>query len=158
MNKISITYRLFALTMAFLMFTTSVGFSIHLHICQDHVKSASLFGDAPTCYELAGYANPVKKVVDDVCIKTKKHTHNGTTIDKKECCHNETLNFQSNSNQVISSTSIASERQLQQFVVAYVTAFVANNLDADRRITSYAHYKPPLIFRDIPVLVQSFLL
>ena len=158
MSKINITYRLFALTMALLMFVTSVGFSIDLHICQDHVKSASLFGDAPTCYELAGFKNPVKKVVDDTCKDKKEHQHNGTSIDKKECCHNEALNFQSNSNQVTSSTQILSNRQLQQFVIAYVAAFIGQDLNEARTSISFALYKPPLIPRDIPVLVQSFLL
>ncbi len=157
MHKINITYRLFAMTMALLMFVTSVGFSIDLHVCQDKVKSASLFGDAPTCYELAGYKNPVKEV-DEIHQKSKQHQHDGTSIDKKECCHNETLHFQSNSNQNVSSTQILSTRQLQQFVIAFVTNFVANDLKIEREITAFDSYKPPLIPRDIHVLVQSFLL
>ncbi len=157
MNKISTTYRLFALMMAFLVFTTSVGFSIDMHYCQDHLRSSSLFGKAPTCYEMAGMKKPVKTCELDN--KTHKHQHKGVSIDEKECCHNESIHFQSTTTQQVNTASSVTIQQLQQFVAAYFTAFFTSKYEPEGDANSFTNYNPPpLIQRDIYVLTEAYLL
>jgi len=153
MNRISNTYRLISLTLAFLVFTTSAGFSIDMHFCQDQLKSISLFGKAKTCHEKSEAA-PMKNCPHHKKMMTEKE---GCTEDK-DCCDNKTLQFQSDQDQQVQSSDFLISKQLQKFVVAYVAVFFTNDLSIESDASSYAQYKPPLIPRDIPVLFESFLL
>ena len=76
----------------------------------------------------------------------------------KDCCSNKTLQLQSDQDQKIQTNDFVVSKQLKQFVIAYVAVFFADDFDLQREATTFAHYKPPLIQRDIPVLNQTFLL
>ena len=65
---------------------------------------------------------------------------------KKPCCENE---FQA---QVIGS-SLSLE-----FVAAFFATFIGITYSSEADKTEYKNYSPPLIERDIPILVQSFLI
>lgn len=154
MNSISHTYRFFAITMAFLMFFTSVGFSMDMHFCGHQLKSFNLLGKAKNCYELAGVETPktCQEKTEAVSLP------DGCTLDKPDCCSNKTLHVQADQNQRSQSNDIAENISLQHIIlIARVfqsfkqTKIVSNTAD-------FLHYQPPLILRDIPVLVQSFLL
>ena len=49
--KTKAIHRITALTMAFLMFFTSVGFSVDIHYCKGDLKSFSLIGEASACHQ-----------------------------------------------------------------------------------------------------------
>ncbi len=76
------TYRITTLTMALLMFFSSVGFSIDFHYCKGEFKSLSLIGKAKSCHE-------GKKVC--------RHHTKDQNISKKDnnCCSNNELQVQS---------------------------------------------------------------
>ena len=82
----------------------------------------------------------------------------GNTISKKGCCSNKTLHFQSDQdqqNQVDNAVVISP--QLQYFVIAFVEVFINSSVvETDK--PSFALYKPPLIARDIYVLLETYLL
>ena len=56
------------------------------------------------------------------------------------------------------ATDVSFELNVQtiQFIQIFVSTFLIN-LPIETQISSYEQYKPPLINRDIPILVQSFL-
>lgn len=154
MTKTSYTYRFIALTLAFLMFFTSVGFAVDMHYCQGNLKSVSFFGKAKTCYEMAE-VTPMKECSNHQKMMGQKE---GCSIDKKDCCSNKTLHFQSDQDQQFQTSNFVVSTQLQQFVIAYVAVFFTNDFSIESDANSFAHYKPPVISRDISILVQSFLL
>lgn len=154
MNKISYTYRFIALTLAFLMLFTSVGFAVDMHYCQGKLKSVSFFGKAKTCHEMSDTAS-MKNCPHHQKIMEQKE---GCSIDKKDCCSNKTVYFQSDQDQQVQTSDFVVSKQLQQFVIAYVAAFFTNDFSIESDAVSFVLYKPPLISRDIYVLVQSFLL
>jgi len=139
--------------MAFLMFFTSVGFSIDMHFCGNHLQSFNLLGKAKDCTEMAATA------ATKGCQMHKKMTtpRDGYSIQKKDCCHNRTLNLQADLTSEIQTNDFMVSQQLQDFVVAFVVVFLQNR-PSKTTSSNFALYKPPLIPRDIPVLVQSFLL
>jgi hypothetical protein len=153
MNSTNKSYRFFALTMAFLMFYSSVGFSIDIHYCQGKLKSFSLFGKAKTCYEMT---KAVK--TSPQCQKLREQQSNDScSISKKNCCENNTLHFQSDQDQQVQATEFIVNQQLQQFIVAYIVVFFQNNF-TEKNASTLAFYKSPLIPRDIPVLFEAFLI
>ena len=145
------TYRIIAVGLALLMFTSSVGFAVDIHYCQGHVKSLSFFGNAKNCHEMSAMANcPHHKMMT----KAKP----GCAEDDKNCCDNKTLHFQSDQDQQIQAIDVLKDVQLKQFVLAFVSSFFLDNLISESDLPSFTKYRPPLISRDIPVLNQSFLL
>jgi len=138
--------------MALLMFLTSTGLSIDMHFCGDHLKSFNLFGKAKNCYELAG----VQPTKCDVPQKAQT-TNTGCSMSKKSCCHNQSLSLQADLEVDAEQGDFLISAQLQHFVVAFVATFLQDQRIEPRK-NYYSPYKPPLIARDIPVLIQSFLL
>ena len=148
------TYRLVALTLALLMFFTSVGFTMDMHYCQGKLKSFSLLGKAKNCHEkaakMANCPHHQKMTAD-----TKQE--NGCSMDQKDCCQNRMLHVQADQDLQKPAIDFLHNHQLQQFVVAYVLTFFSNQIISTDTI-AFARYKPPLIPRDIPVLFESFLI
>lgn len=150
MHRNSSTYRIFALTMAALMFCTSISFAVDLHYCKGDLKSFSLIGKAKTCHEMAQ--------AKAHCPHHAKMMQKASKMDEeKGCCENKTLHFQFDQDQQIESIDFAISTPSLQFLVAYVTVFVQKNISI-RHTPNFLTYKPPTIERNIPVLFQSFLL
>ena len=142
MNSFKQTYRFIALIMAALMFFTSVGFVVDMHYCSGELRSISFDGKAKTCHEGVGNDEaPVKDSSED-----------------RGCCSNKSMHIQFDQDQKLQITDIEVGREFKQFVIAYVAVFFLNHLNIECNAASYTQYKSPLILRDIPVLIQSFLL
>ncbi len=149
------TYRLFALTMALLMFFVSAGIAVDMHYCGGELKSVSFFGKAKTCHDM------VKKQPATMpnCPHHKKtSTKKPGCTEDKNCCSNKTLLLQSEGEQQLLSSDFVFSKRTKHFVAAFVQVFLANNYNKVNTSVSYTHHKPPLISRDISVLFQTFLL
>lgn len=156
MNFLRTIYRFFALTMAFLMFFTSVGFAMDMHYCGGQLKSVSFFGKAKTCHDIAEESEtPMMK---DCPHHKKMMAENKGCSEDKDCCSNKTVHLQSDQVQKNQTNDFVVSKELKQFAIAYVTVFFADDFNLEREAANFGHYKPPLIQRDIPVLNQTFLL
>jgi len=151
LNQISITYRIISLTMAFLIFLSSAGFSMDMHFCGANLKSFSLTGKAKNCFELAKTKTcpKHKKAIAAVEVECE--------MSKKDCCHNQTVHFQADLTPDIPANDFLISASLQDFVIAFVTVY-GEKPSFEPVVPNFIYYKPPLIPKDIPVLIQSFLL
>lgn len=136
--------------MAFLIFLTSAGFSIDMHFCGQHLKSFSLTGKAKNCFELAKTNKCPKH-------QTAALTTPECEQSKKNCCHNKTLHLQADLTPDIPANDFFISTELQDFVITFIAAYFENRPHQSIK-PDFAHYKPPLIPKDIPVFFQSFLL
>lgn len=150
MNSTRKTDRVISLALAFLVFVTSAGFSIDMHFCGNHLKSFSFMGKAKNCFELAKMGNCSKHKQSETAVPDCEMT-------KKDCCHNKTINLQADLTADVPVADGVMSMQLQTFIFSYVVAFYTDPL-VDTATSTYKLYKPPLLLRDIPVLIQSFLL
>ena len=168
MNSINSTYRFIALTMAFLLFTSSVGFSIDMHYCQGEFKSYAFFGKAESCHDKPEAVSKKKGCMHHQKMNAQKkgcsahqkmeQETKSCSMDEKDCCENKTMHFQADLDEQVKASIFVDNAPLQYFVAAFVTTFVARDFSIESEMASYANYKPPLIARDIPVLIESFLL
>ena len=142
MHLRSRTYRIFAFLLAALMFTTSTSFALDVHYCKGEIKSLSIFGKAKSCHE--------QKTVHTCPFHAKMQQQQ----EDSNCCDNEMTIVQADIDQVFSGVELTN---LQPFVVAFVQVFFLEHRFEQQDI-AFEHYKPPLIAKDIPILVQSFLL
>ena len=154
MKSASFTYRIIALTMAFLMFFASVGFTVDMHYCQGKLKTFSFFGKAKSCHDMG---EGMKDCPFHAKMKTADKS-DGNTIHKKGCCSNKTLHFQADDDQQNHLNKVGVfPVQLQYFVIAFAEIFI-NASFVEIKKSSFARYKPPLIPRNIYVLLETYLL
>lgn len=152
MKSISNTYRIFALTMAFVMFTSSVNIAMDMHYCLGKLKSVSFIGKAETCHDMASAKMPNCPQHQEM-----KGESDGCSISKKDCCDNKSVHIQSDIDELETSSELVVSQQLQNFIVAYVEVFFKNNY-IERTAQSFQYYHPPIVVKDIPVLHQTFLI
>jgi len=140
--------------MAILVLVSSTGFSIDVHYCQGQLKSFSLLGKAKSCHQ------EVKK---QHCKKHKKSCQSALSNQeklsscKKNCCSNKTFKVESNDEAKKLQSLKLSQKQVQ-FITVFVQVFLLEKTDLSRIILPHLNYIPPLMNKDIPVLIQSFLL
>jgi len=142
--------------MAFLMLLSSTGFSIDLHYCQGNVKSFSFFGKAKSCHVEVNESHCSKK--KKACHMTAPSMEQEQSGDcKKDCCSNKSFEISPD----IDAEKIQIERltipQLQ-FVSVFVEVFILGHADLSKLHIPHLNYIPPILNRDIPIFIQSFLL
>ncbi len=155
MPSISNTYRIIALTMAFVMFATTVNLAIDMHYCQGQLQSVSFFGKAETCHDRM--ATKMKNCPNHQKMMEEASSKEGCSMSKKGCCESKSFHIQSDLEQLNSSSEFVVSQELQQFITAFVAVFFQNDF-IEKSSHNFQHYHPPIVLKDIPVLNQSFLL
>jgi len=118
-----------------------IGVTVNLHLCGGQVQSIALFTKAKPCKDAP---NP--------CHGPQHHSK------QKGCCEEESivLKGKETNAEIKTATRITPSFSL----IAVILPVLYSIIDVDSFIATprYAYYKPPLIKRDITVLVQSFLI
>jgi len=130
-----------SLVLAALVFVSATSFTVSMHICMGQVRSIALLHDADNC----GMGS-----MDEAQPEAER-------IDWNSCCKDQTVVFDGNEYNV----KVTEKTQADSFtpVMFILPRFISALFEDDApAFTSYSPYKPPLIDRNIPVLVQSFLL
>lgn len=129
--------------LAALVLTSSISHSISIHFCGGEIESVAVFGQAKQCPEH-----------DNAC-----HYHgntNHTSISHKGCCEDATFKIDSDKYTYKITDKITVDGSQYIFLpVAYLVQEVNPFISFDRH---FSRYKPPLIERDITILVQTFLI
>lgn len=152
MKQQSLTYRAISLMLASLILLTSFSFSVDMHFCQGQFVSFGIFSKAKSCHELAAkmQACPFHKN------KTTDSLPRAAMGEEDGCCKNETVFVQSELEQCFS----ADENPIEDNQPSFLTNIsIENPIHLENfSINHFQSYKPPLLLRDIPLLIQSFLL
>ncbi len=143
-------YKHITLLLAFLMFFTSTGLSLDMHYCQGQLKSISFIGKAKSCHEKESHCKKHKASCQSLNQNTKESSDNS-------CCNNKTVTVQLDV-EYIDAQAPTIDLNSFQFLVAYTNVFVVKNNIYSTSTIPFQNYKPPLLTRDIPVLIQSFLI
>ncbi len=123
---------------------SSIGHSVSLHLCGGEIENVALLGRAQACS-----AN------DSSCDRDAKGNHE--SIHQKGCCEDKTV--------VVDTDKILSKITEKLDVANFLDASIPvvdriheTNYYSTEEYTHSSTYKPPLIDRDITVLVRSFLI
>ncbi|OKL38755.1 HYC_CC_PP family protein [Pontibacter flavimaris] len=136
------------LTLTLLVLVSSTGMAVGLHICGGELRDITLFGAEADCP--MDMHQPAEKF--PAC-----HT---PVLDQKEdtCCKDHAFVVErldaTSKHDVISLTKLQ-DLQLLAIIKAVIFRFYTSETDLE---PTYALYTSPPLARDIPVLVQSFLL
>ncbi len=139
-----------AILLSMLVLFSSTSFTFSMHFCMGQLESIALFQQAKPC-EMVTQPTP--------CANNKhgqecEHVHVHTA--KKGCCEDHFLQVEGQDElaQVAASVPMPDIQMVAVFYAVVSFLFDAPAVHTD----SYKEYSPPLIERDIPVLVQSFLI
>lgn len=140
--------------MALLVLVSSTGFSIDLHYCQGKVKSFSFFGEAQSCHQPAKVSH---------CSKKRKACHapisDQTQVEdcKKNCCTNQTLTIASNEEaKQLESSEITAQDHSKQLLP--ILLYNPKWLSTYKTKSPYLNHIPPLLNKNLRLLIQTFLL
>lgn len=130
---------IFSAFLALLVVLSSFSLTIDRHLCMGKVHSVSILKDAPGCgMELS--------------------VQNGQNLSKMEgCCQDEQTVIEGHALLVKTVKPVSVEYQ-SLWVAELPHAILTLDFASSDRPTTHAQYKPPLIDREIPLLVQSFLI
>ncbi|MBI1767151.1 MAG: hypothetical protein HYR67_02110 [Bacteroidetes bacterium] len=126
--------------LASLVLIASIGVTVNLHLCAGQVQSIAVFVKAQPCKEM-----------QKPCHGTERHAK------KNGCCEEKSilLKGKETTAEVKAATQITPSFNL---IAVILPVLYSIDLDSFVAAPRYAHYKPPLIERDITILAQSFLI
>ncbi|WP_299826552.1 hypothetical protein [uncultured Pontibacter sp.] len=138
--------RIILLTLTLLVLVSSTGMAVGMHICDGELRDITFFGAEADC--------PMEKEKEVIppCHAPKQDA------DDKACCEDHQVIVERQdvaAKHKVLSLSKLQDLQLMAVVKAVVFQFYTSDKDLK---PTYALYESPPLARDIPVLVQSFLL
>lgn len=136
-----------AILLSLLVLLSSTSFTFNMHFCMGQLESVALFSDVDPC-EMAQQKTPCASIKHNPDCKYKQ-------VAKKGCCEDRTLVLEGSEElSIVKSVSIP---DVHMTAVLYaMVSFIFTSPSVSHY--SFNDYSPPLIERDIPVLIQSFLI
>lgn len=125
--------------MAFVVFFSTMSFTIDMHYCGGTLMDSAIFQKVKTCG--MDMENPLKE---------------GCSITKKNCCSDEQLVLDNQDELQLQVDQISFEQQV--FIAAFVYAYINQFEGVTEKAASFEKYKPPLIVKDIFKLEETYLI
>ncbi|MBD0776379.1 hypothetical protein HPE56_01130 [Maribacter sp. ANRC-HE7] len=125
--------------MAVVVLFSTMSFTVDMHFCGDILVEAAIFHKAKGCG-----------------MEIQKPSTEGCTLTKKNCCDNEKLvvDGQNELQQQVDHISFDQHVFIASFVYTYLNLFEG----LDNNVSSYEKYEPPLVFRQIFKLDETYLI
>ncbi len=127
------------------MLLISTGFSVNEHYCQGQLKSWRINLTPPNCH------------AESACHKASPEKSCKHGEPQKGCCENESSYVQLDADFPTIDIATIDFEPIQWMIFTFVRKLLIFQ-NRPVYLTHYQNYKPPLLDRDIPVFVQSFLL
>ncbi len=134
----------FSIFFALLLLTTQVGVSFATHYCGGKVFKNSI--------SVLGAESLACNMQESSIVGCT----NQSGVRNKSCCENQATTFQTK-DQYNTSASIALDNNIV-FLASFTSAYIYLICFTDSYTINTAHYDPPVLELDIPVLIQSFLI
>ncbi|WP_223170178.1 HYC_CC_PP family protein [Maribacter aquimaris] len=135
----NVLHKIMSFTMAVVVLFSTMSFTVDMHFCGDILVEAAIFHKAKGCG-----------------MEIQKPSTEGCTLTKKNCCDNEKLvvDGQNELQQQVDHISFDQHVFIASFVYTYLNLFEG----LDNNVSSYEKYEPPLVFRQIFKLDETYLI
>ncbi|WP_046758206.1 HYC_CC_PP family protein [Kordia sp.] len=137
MNKV--LNKIFVIIMAFVVFVSTMSFTINLHYCGDTLVETSIFNKDKGCG-----------------MEMEKPSTEGCSITKKKCCDDKQLAIEGQDELQLQFDKITFEQQV--FIASFVHTYIYLFEGLDNNVSSYEEYKPPLVIRRIYKIDETYLI
>nr|WP_053002521.1 hypothetical protein [Kordia jejudonensis] len=125
--------------MAFVVFVSTMSFTINLHYCGDTLVETSIFNKDKGCG-----------------MEMEKPSTEGCSITKKKCCDDKQLAIEGQDELQLQFDKITFEQQV--FIASFVHTYIYLFEGLDNNVSSYEEYKPPLVIRRIYKIDETYLI
>jgi len=132
-------HKIMSLLMAFVVFFSTLSFTVNMHYCGDTLVDTAIFHKAKGCG-----------------MEMQKPSTEGCAITKKNCCDDEQLIVDGQNELQLQVDTISFEQQL--FVASFVYTYISLFQGLDKNISSYEEYKPPLVIRQLYKIDETYLI
>tara|TARA_R110002049_G_scaffold88768_3_gene223798 strand:+ start:2708 stop:3124 length:417 start_codon:yes stop_codon:yes gene_type:complete len=132
--------KIISMTLALLVFATSMSYAVEMHFCAENLVDFSFFNNSDTCAQSG----------NDEFLKN-------CAISEVPCCSSEQILIEGQDNLVkvnFEDLTYSQQLFLASFTYSYINLFEG----LDRKSVPFVTYAPPLLVRDILVLDQTFLI
>lgn len=128
--------------LALLVLVSSSSFMVNMHFCGGHMQSVSLIEEAAPC--------PMEVELPPC--------HKKVEIKKSGCCEDKHVEFEGKDfNAKVHDFSLLNWQTIN-WVSSLPVIMEVVQVNEALAFSNYTPYKPPLLERDIPVLIQTFLI
>ncbi len=138
--------RIILLTLALLVLVSSTGISVGMHLCGGELEDLAFFGAKADC--------PMEQQKETL---PPCHQVPGAG-DTADCCDDHKLVFEHSEASAATKAQLLAKTIDLKFVAAFKAVIFQFFASETSLKPAYACYEAPPLARDIPVLVQSFLL
>ncbi|MEJ8804089.1 HYC_CC_PP family protein [Pontibacter sp. H249] len=141
-----VLHRIILLTLALLVLVSSTGISVGMHLCAGEIRDLNLYGQADEC--------PMEQM------KEKLPPCHAPEEEPKErsCCEDHQLTIERLDITTDTKALTPTKTLDLKFIAAVKVVILQLFAPQEELKPAYALYTSPPIARDIPVLVQSFLI
>jgi hypothetical protein len=128
--------------LALMVLVSSSSFMVNMHFCGGHVQSVSLIEEADAC--------PMEVQLPPC--------HKKMAIKKSGCCEDKQVTFEGKDfNTQIQDFSLLTSH-FSNWAAIFPMIMEVIQVNEVLAFSNHTPYRPPIVQRDIPVLVQSFLI
>jgi hypothetical protein len=127
--------------LALVVLSSAISHSVSFHICAGEIQNITVFGKAQSC-----------KDHDNACDHGERTKQ--ASLNHKGCCEDATLLIDSDKYKTAERITVESP----QFIYLPEVSLVLEVNPYKSQFSQLSNYKPPLIERDITILVQTFLI
>jgi len=128
-----------SVTMAVVVFLSTMSFSVDMHFCGDMLVDFSIMEQVKTC--------GMEKAETDC---------DNTTFTEKSCCTDTQLNVEGAESLKVSFDQLSFDQQV--FVATFTYSYINLFQGIDSNEFSYKDYSPPFVKQNVQVLHQTFLI
>lgn len=132
-------HRIMSTVMAFVVLFSTMSFTVNMHYCGDTLVQTAIFHKAKGCG-----------------MEMNKPSTEGCAITKKNCCDDEQLVVDGQDELQLQFEKLTFEQQ--QFVASFVYTYINLFEGLDKNVSSYEEYEPPLVFRQIFKIDETYLI
>jgi len=142
-------FRILHITLAFLIFVSSAGFTLNSHFCQNTLQSVAVFLTPENCHERAAHC--AMDAAKSCCSKDKNTC---SESEDKDCCQDKSQFIKAD---IDFMPFTADEFQIDLPIIFSPIISIHFETILTNKLIRFNNYILPPLIRNIPVLFQSFL-
>mgnify|MGYP001568497196 CR=1 FL=1 len=134
-----IFHKISSFLMALLVLFSTLSFTVDMHYCGETLVETAIFHKAKGCG-----------------MEMENPSTEGCSIDMKNCCSNEQLVIDGQDELKVPFDILTFDQQL--FVASFLYSYINLFEGLEENVTAYLDYSPPIVFRQIYKLDETYLI
>jgi len=137
-------HQISSIVMALLVLISTLSISVEKHYCGEHLVDVAIFTEAENCG---------MEVLDNDSIAAD----HDELVSQKTCC-TDVVDLIEGQDELSLDQSKELSPDQKVFILSFAAVFSGLNILEPQKHTSFEHYSPPIVVKDIQVLNEAFLI